>query len=97
VKSRKFKIRLAPSAEEDLESLETDIALRVVKDIKKYLENPPIRFGKTRLKKLTSFAPPLFRLRSGDYRAYYRIIEGQVVILAITHKNDSEKILRSIR
>ena len=34
---------------------------------------------------------PLYRLRSSDFRAYYRIVSGDVIILAITHKKDSGK------
>jgi mRNA-degrading endonuclease RelE of RelBE toxin-antitoxin system len=63
----------------------------------KYLELSPLPIGKTRIKKLTGFAPPLYRLRSGDFRAYYRIISKPIVILAITHKKDSEKLLKKLR
>jgi mRNA-degrading endonuclease RelE of RelBE toxin-antitoxin system len=37
-----------------------------------------------------------YRLRSGDFRAYYRIVSSNVIILAMTHKKDSEKILKKI-
>jgi mRNA-degrading endonuclease RelE of RelBE toxin-antitoxin system len=43
---------------------------------------------------LTGFEPPLYRLRSGAFRAYYRIISGEVIILAITHKKESDKVLK---
>ncbi len=80
-----------------MEGLETEDALQLARDIKSYLEASPIPFGKTRIKKLTGFDPPLYRLRSGDFRAYYRIISQEVVILAVTHKKDSEKILKKLR
>jgi mRNA-degrading endonuclease RelE of RelBE toxin-antitoxin system len=97
VENKEVKIHLAPSAERDLENLAPDLALQLVKDIKKYLQNRPFRFSKSRLKKLTAFSPPLFRLRSGDYRAYFRITKEIVVILAITYKKDSEKIFKLFR
>jgi mRNA-degrading endonuclease RelE of RelBE toxin-antitoxin system len=94
VASRKFKVIFGPSAQKEIESLETDAALQLAKDIKSYLESSPLPFGKTRIKKLTGFKPPLYRLRSGGFRAYYRIISGEVIVLAVTNKKDSAKILK---
>lgn len=92
--SKRFKVIFSPSAQKEIESLEADDAIRLVKDIKSYLETSPIPFGKKRIKKLTNFEPPLYRLRSGNFRVYYRIISGEVIILAITRKKDSDKILK---
>jgi hypothetical protein len=36
-------------------------------------------------------------MRSGDFRAYYRIISTDVVVLGITHKKDSEKALKKFK
>ncbi len=94
---RKFKIIFSPSALRDIEGFQTDNALQLVRDMKKYLESSPLPIGKTRIKKLTGFIPPLYRLRSGDFRAYYRIISKDIVIHAITHKKDSEKLLKKLR
>ena len=94
---RRFNVIFSPSAFRDIERFETDKALQLVKDIKKYLELSPLPIGKTRIKKLTGFAPPLYRLRSGDFRAYYRITSQDIVILAITRKKDSEKLLKKLR
>lgn len=46
---------------------------------------------------MVGYNPPLYRLRSGDFRAYYRIISQDIVILAIIHKKDSEKILKKLQ
>lgn len=94
---KKFNIVFAGSAQRDLERFEAETALQVVKDIKAYLETSPLGFRKTRIKKLTGFSPPLYRLRSGDFRAYYRIIAHKVIILTITHKKDSEKFLKKAK
>jgi len=77
--------------------MDIDDAIQIAQDIKTYLETSPFPFGKTRIKKLTGFTPPLYRLRSGDFRAYYRISSRDVVILAITHKKDSENFLKKMR
>jgi len=97
VASRKFKVIFTHSAQKEIESLETDDAIQLSKDIKSYLETSPVPFGKTRIKKLTGFEPFLYRLRSGDFRAYYHIVSGEVIILAITNKKDSEKLLKKHR
>jgi mRNA-degrading endonuclease RelE of RelBE toxin-antitoxin system len=77
-----------------MESLGADDAVQLARDIKSFLESSPLPFGKTRIKKLTGFKPPLYRLRSGDFRAYYRIVSNDAVILAVTHKKDSHKFLK---
>ncbi|MBI5674211.1 MAG: hypothetical protein HZC48_00085 [Nitrospirae bacterium] len=41
--------------------------------------------------------PPISRLRSGDFRAYYRILSDDVSVLAVTHKKDTEKFLKELR
>jgi mRNA-degrading endonuclease RelE of RelBE toxin-antitoxin system len=94
---KRFKVIVSPPAQREIDRLELDSALQIVKDIKTYLEISPLPFGKSRIKKLTGFYPPLYRLRSGDFRVYYRIISRDVVVLAITHKKDSEKALRKLR
>jgi len=94
---KRFRVILSPPAQREIERLEPDSALRILKDIKTYLEISPHPFGKSRTKKLTSFHPPLYRMRSGDFRAYYRIISTDVVVLGITHKKDSEKALKKLK
>jgi len=94
---KRFKVIFSPPAQREIERLEIDSALQIAKDIKTYLEISPLPFGKTRIKKLTSFYPPLYRLRSENFRVYYRIISRDVVILAVTRKKDSKKILKKLR
>jgi mRNA-degrading endonuclease RelE of RelBE toxin-antitoxin system len=94
---KKFNVIFSPAAQRDIERLGGDEALQIARDIRDYLESSPFPFGKTRIKKLTAFDPPLYRLRSGDYRAYYRIVSRNVILLAITHEKDSEKYLRRLR
>ena len=94
---KKFKVIFSPPALREIERLETDTAIQLAKDIKSYLETSPLPIGKSRIKKLTGYNPPLYRLRSGDFRAYYRILPDSVVILAITHKKESEKFLKRMK
>jgi len=94
---KKFKVIFSAPVLREIERLETDTALQLAKDIKSHLETSPLPIGKRRIKKLTGYKPPLYRLRSGDFRAYYRILPDSIVILAITHKKDSEKLLKKLR
>lgn len=93
---KKLRVVLSGSAERDLRKLEPALALQLCRDMASYLEAGPLPIGKPRIKKLAGFSPPLYRLRSGDFRAYYRIREGEVVVLAIRNKKDSEKFLKRI-
>lgn len=94
---KRFNVIFGPSAQREIERLEADDAIQLARDIKTDLQTSPLPFGKSRIKKLTAYNPPLCRLRSGDFRAYYRIISEDVVVLTITHKKDSEKILKKLR
>lgn len=94
---KKFKVIFSPPVLHEIERLETDTALQLAKDIKAHLETSPLPIGKSRIKKLTGYIPPLYRLRSGDFRAYYRILPDNVVILAVIHKKESEKFLKRIK
>ena len=74
-----------------------DTSLQIARDIKTYLETSPLPLGKSRIKKLTGFHPPLYRMRSGDFQVYYRIISTDVVILAVIPKKDSDKALKKLK
>jgi mRNA-degrading endonuclease RelE of RelBE toxin-antitoxin system len=93
---KKAKVILAPSAERDLKAMEPALALMLCQDIASYLESNLFPIGKPRTRKLSGYSPPLYHLRSGDFRVYYRIREGDVVVLAIRNRKDSEKSLRRI-
>jgi mRNA-degrading endonuclease RelE of RelBE toxin-antitoxin system len=96
MREKRLRVVFSPAAVRDVEGVETGAAIRLIKDIKTYLEVPPVPFGKSRIKKMSGFDPDLFRLRSGDFRAYYRICGEDVVILAVTHRKDSDKRLKRI-
>jgi mRNA-degrading endonuclease RelE of RelBE toxin-antitoxin system len=93
----KFRIVYSAAAQTDLERLDPDDAIQVVTDAATHLSNVPLPIGKTRLKRLSGFTPPLYRLRSGDFRAYYRIYGAEVVILRVTDRKDAEKLLKRLR
>ncbi len=66
-------------------------------EIHRWLGAHPFREIKTRLKRLSGVIPPLYRLRVGDYRVYYRIRADRVVVLALLHKKESDRWLERFR
>lgn len=96
VREKRLRVVFGPAAVRDVEALDAAAAIPLVKDIRAYLETRPIPIGKPRIKKLSGFEPPLYRLRSGDFRAYYRIRGDEVVVIAVTRRKDSDKRLKRI-
>jgi len=88
-----FRIELAPGAERDLRQLQSAVQT-TLSEAQSRLRLEPYREIKTRIKRLTGIVPPLYRLRVGDYRAYYRFTGDILVVLAVLHKKDSERWLR---
>jgi mRNA-degrading endonuclease RelE of RelBE toxin-antitoxin system len=96
MREKRLKVVFGPAAVRDIEGLEPAGSIRLVRDIQVYLETRPVPFGRSRIKKLGGFDPPLYRLRIGDFRAYYRICGDEVVVLAVTRRKDSGKRLKRI-
>ncbi|MGH7252488.1 MAG: type II toxin-antitoxin system RelE family toxin, partial [Nitrospiraceae bacterium] len=92
--AKTFSVVFERSATRELEAFEPATARTILLEIQQRLTGEPFRELKTRIKRLTGLTPPLYRLRVGDYRVYYRIRERQVVILAVLHKKDSDRWLR---
>ncbi len=86
-----FVIEFAKEAERETRVLPTPDARTILREIQNRLSTEPFKGSKTRIKRLVGFNPPLYRLRIGDYRAYYRIEASRVVILAVLHKKDCER------
>lgn len=89
-----FLIELGPGVERDLRGISPADQRKILAAIQLRLKTEPFREIKTRIKRLTGIIPPLYRLRVGDYRAYYRIVGDHVVVLAVLYKKDSERWLR---
>lgn len=96
MREKRLKVVFSPAAARDVEGLEAEEAAILVRDVRSYLETRPIPVGKPRIKKLSGFEPPLYRLRIGDFRAYYRIHGDEVVVIAVTRRKDSGKRLKRI-
>jgi len=88
-------IQLTKTAALDLDSIPNDIRRRIIEHMK-ILSTNPFSFGGT-IKKLRGFKPPLYRLRSGDYRVLYRVHGDLVTIMRVIDRKDLERIIKRIR
>lgn len=90
---KRFSIRLTNSAASDLDG--TQDREQLISDIKTLCENP-LPAG-VNIKKLKGFNPPLYRLRSGDYRVLYRIEGLTVTIMRIINRKGLERTIKRLK
>lgn len=75
-----YKIQYLELARKDLKKLDRPEARRVAKNIRKKLEKSPQKFGKP----LSGNLKGLFRLRVGQNRVVYTILDGKLIILIVS-------------
>jgi mRNA interferase RelE/StbE len=92
---RIFNIQLTKTAAGDLDSIPDDLRRKITENIK-ILSTNPFLFGSS-IKKLRGLKPPLYRLRSGDYRVLYRVKDEIVTIMRIIDRKDLERIIKRIK
>jgi mRNA interferase RelE/StbE len=89
-----FTVQLARSAVGDLDAIPDRLRSQIVETIKSLVDNPlPTGGG---VKKLKGFKPPLYRLRSGDYRVLYRIQRSSVQIMRIIDRKELERTIKRL-
>ena len=81
-----YKIVYKKSITKDLKGIDKTRLKRIINSIeKKLIQNP--KAGKM----LTGEFKGLYRIRIGDYRVIYSILESEVLILRIAHRKDVYK------
>ncbi len=91
----KFVVKTSKAFIKELDNLPAEVALEIVERLK-ILEVAPLPFGKSLIKKLRGFTPPLYRLRVGEYRVLYRIIKNEVIILKIIARKQLDRELKRL-
>ena len=86
----RFEIVLAPEAAEDLKRLKANIRAEVRAAIEAHLRHDPRRTSRSRIKRLHGLGRPQFKLRVGEVRVFYDVIEEVVGVLAIVAKSEAE-------
>lgn len=92
---KKFNIQLTYSAKEDLDCTPEDQRTKIIVLIKKF-SSDPFTSG-ANIKKLKGFKPPLYRVRSGDYRILYRVLENTVTIMRVIDRKDLDRIIKRLK
>ncbi len=91
----RFRVSLTEHAVEDLRDISRDFREQVHRDLKA-LESAPFPSG-TFIKRLKGFRPPVYRLRSGDFRVLYHIERENVTILRIIDRKVLERTLKRLK
>ncbi|MBI5179302.1 MAG: type II toxin-antitoxin system RelE/ParE family toxin [Nitrospinae bacterium] len=84
---------LTRSAADDLDRLPARD--RVIADIKR-LGGNPFPSG-NEIKKLKGVSPPLYRLRSGDFRALFRVEGNTVTIMRVIDRKELDRAIRKLK
>jgi mRNA interferase RelE/StbE len=82
----RHEIILAPEAVEDLRRLKANVRAAVKDAIREHLRHEPTKVSRSRIKRLRGMAQPQFRLRVGDIRVFYDVVQVRVEVLAIVVK-----------
>ncbi len=89
-----FTVQLARSAVGDLDAIPDRLRSQIVEAIKSLADNPlPTGSG---VKKLKGLKPPLYRLRSGDYRVLNRIQSSTIQIMRIIDRKELERTIKRL-
>ena len=90
----RFQVLLTEHAIGDLEKISKEIRKQIQRDLKT-LQTSPLPSG-TQIKRLKGFRPPIYRLRSGDFRVLYRIREGKVTVLRVIDRKLLERVIKRL-
>lgn len=93
----RYEIIFAPEAVEDLKGLKAHLRAAVRDALEEHLRHEPTRTSKSRIKRLRGLSRPRFRLRVGEARVFYDVVEeGVVEVLAIVYKSEAEAWLKEV-
>jgi len=82
----RYEIILSPMALENLRRLDAHRRAEVRDAMEVHLRHEPTKVSRSRIKRLRDLAQPQYRLRVGDIRVFYDVVEARVEILAILFK-----------
>jgi mRNA interferase RelE/StbE len=91
----KFQVILTAHAISDLHGLPKEYHDQIHKDLK-ILPGNPFPQGST-IKRLKGFRPPVYRLRSGDYRVLYSIRGSKIIILRVIDRKILEREIKQLK
>ena len=92
----RYEIILSPAAIADLRSLKANERATVRDAMEAHLRHEPAKIGKSSIKRLRGVSRPQFRLRVGEVRVFYDVVEDTVEVLAIVLKSEADAWLESV-
>ena len=91
----KFQVNLTEHATDDLQDISKEFRNKIHQDLKA-LESAPFPSG-THIKRLRGSKPPVYRVRSGDFRVLYHIQGNTVTILRVIDRKLLERALKRLK
>ena len=90
----RFRVVLTEHAIADLEEVSKELREQIQWDLKA-LRTSPLPSG-NQIKRLKGFRPPIYRLRSGDFRILYHIREDRVTVLRVVNRKILERVIKRL-
>ena len=90
----RFQVILTEHAVTDLKDIPKELRDQVHQDLKALESSPSL--SPPKVKRLRTFRPPLYRLRSGEYRVLYRVQGNIVTILRIIDRKILERVIKRL-
>lgn len=85
----RYEIVLSPQGVADLKRLPAGIRANVRDQIELHLRHEPRKSSRTRIEKLRGLRRPEYRLRVGDMRVFYDVVEAEVQVLTLVTKEQA--------
>jgi mRNA-degrading endonuclease RelE of RelBE toxin-antitoxin system len=92
----KYEIVFANEAVEDFKRFSARERAILRTEIEHHLRAEPQKTSQSRIKRLRGMRRPQYRLRVGELRVYYEVIDLEVHILAIVRKMDAADWLNEL-
>ena len=84
-----FSIVVRPEATRRLKAMKRFYARAIVEAIERHLRDEPEKISRTSIGRLRGHQETVFRLRVGDYRVFYDVMDDRVEIVQILHKSET--------
>ena len=84
-----FRIVFRPGAAGQIRRLRRVVAVAIIHAIETHLQYEPERVSRSRVKRLRGKQDATYRLRVGEYRVFYDVVEDQVIVTAVLHKQET--------
>jgi mRNA interferase RelE/StbE len=84
-----FRIVFRPRAAGQVRQLRRADAVVILDAVESQLQYEPERVSRSRIKRLRGKQDATYRLRVGEYRVLYDVVEDQVIVIAVLHKRET--------